>query len=94
MHSNTNLAANKSVDSADGIGDPSSLSLHHGHHLLKSVVKFNSNQAYQNIQKEKIMNEFNITQRNETYKRIRNCFGFRKSEYEKAMNMEKEMVLN
>lgn len=38
------------------------IALHHGHHLLRTMMKFNAQQADENAKKEKFMKEYNLTQ--------------------------------
>ena len=70
------------------------MTLNQSHHLLKSIVKYKSSQVYSTMQTEKFINEFNIAQKNAAFGRIRECFGERKSEYEKLMSNSLEQHLN
>eukprot|EP00347_Sterkiella_histriomuscorum_P019983 403339546 len=88
---------NKTSVKPEKEADASQLSLHHGHHLLKSIVSYNSQNYYQKLQQDRFMNEFNINDRNEQYKQARECHGFRLSEIEKAyqnMKFQKETELS
>lgn len=44
--------------------DPSQMQLHCGHHILKSIVSYNSQNYYQQIQKERFMNDYDIDHKN------------------------------
>lgn len=62
--------------------------------MLGSIVKFNNNNFNEHMQNERFTNEFNITHKNEQYKRVRNCFGARFTEAEKEKNNEQEKAEN
>lgn len=43
---------------------------------------------------ERFVNEFNIAKINESYKKVRNCFGHRQTEEERMMNLLEEEKVN
>ena len=58
---------------------------------MKSIVSFNSQNYYQKIQNERFMKDYDINHKNQQYKQVRECFGYRADEVEKVLNNEKQI---
>jgi len=46
---------------------------------------------HERLRQERFLNEFNLLEKNEAYKLIRDCFGFRLGDRQRVLNMQKQM---
>lgn len=53
------------------------MSLHSGHHLLRTLVKHTTDQQQVNADDDKFLDEYNIVEKNQQLKQVRNQYGAR-----------------